>query len=121
MKKIIIFLFVGCSSALVDIGALYLFSKIFLLDNILSISISFFLGLIFNYLCHTYITFGAKATKKNIMRYLLVVLFNYIVSLLSVNLLILIGIDIVIARTITLPIIAVITYYLSSVWIYKER
>ena len=121
MKKFFIFLLVGGCSALIDIGALYLLSKVLLWNNVLSISIAFILGLVFNYLCHTYITFSSKATKKNIIKYLFVVLFNYIVSLLGVNLLIIIGVDIVIARIITLPIIAVITYYLSSVWIYKER
>ena len=111
----------GGGSAVIDIGVLYLLNKIAMYNKELSISIAFISGLIFNYLCHTYITFGAKATKTNIIKYLFVVLFNYIVSLLGVNLLIIIGVDIVIARIITLPIIAVITYYLSSVWIYKER
>lgn len=120
-KQFIIFLFVGGSSALVDIGSLYLFSKIILWNNELSISLAFILGLVFNYFSHTYFTFQNKASVGNLMKYLILVLLNYINTILLIYLLTeLLDIDIIVAKVITLPIIAVTTFVISKIWVYKK-
>ncbi|MBN6064010.1 GtrA family protein [Aggregatibacter actinomycetemcomitans] len=119
-KQIIIFLFVGGSSSLVDIGSLYLFNKVLLCNNELSISSSFTLGLIFNYFANTYFTFKEKANVGNLVKYLILVLLNYINTIVLMYLLIeLVHIDIIIAKVITLPFIAVTTFVISKVWVYK--
>ncbi|MBN6071050.1 GtrA family protein [Aggregatibacter actinomycetemcomitans] len=116
----IIFLFVGSSSALVDIGCLYLFSKILLWNNELSISLAFILGLVFNYFSHTYFTFQEKANVGNLVRYLILVLLNYINTIVLMYFLTeLLHIDIIVAKVITLPFIAVNTFVISKVWVYK--
>lgn len=119
MKKILIFLIVGGCSAIIDVGSLYVLSKIILTNESLSVSIAFILGLIFNYLCHTYVTFEKSATKSNVIKYLIVVLINYLLTLGLIKLQIQFGIAIVIAKIITLPIIAVVTFILSNKWVYK--
>lgn len=119
MKKIFIFLLVGGSSALIDVGSLYLLSKVFLLNNTISITIAFLLGLVFNYLCHTYITFGNSANGKNLIKYLVVVLVNYLTTLFLISLMQSVGVELIIAKLITLPVIASITFVLSNKWVYK--
>lgn len=120
-KQFIIFLFVGGSSALVDIGSLYLFNKILLWNNELSISLAFILGLVFNYFAHTYFTFQNKASVVNLIKYLILVLLNYINTIVLMYLLTeFLHIDIIIAKVITLPIIAITTFVISKIWVYKD-
>ena len=120
-KQFVIFLFVGGSSALVDIGSLYLFNKILLWNNELSISLAFILGLVFNYFSHTYFTFQDKASIGNLIKYLILVLFNYINTIILMYLLTeFLDIDIIIAKVITLPVIAVTTFIISKIWVYKN-
>ncbi|AUI67105.1 MULTISPECIES: GtrA family protein [Glaesserella] len=119
MKRIIIFLFVGIGSALIDIGVLYVLNKNVVWENSLSISIAFICGLIFNYLCHTYFTFEKHATKSNAFKYLIVVLINYVLTLWVIKLQIQFGVDIILAKVITLPIVAAVTFILSNKWVYK--
>lgn len=120
-KQFVIFLFVGGSSALVDIGSLYLFNKILLWNNELSISLAFILGLVFNYFSHTYFTFQDKASIGNLIKYLILVLFNYINTIILMYLLTeFLDIDIIVAKVITLPVIAVTTFIISKIWVYKN-
>lgn len=119
MRKIFVFLLVGGGSAIIDIGTLYVLAKILLINNSLSISIAFFCGLIFNYFCHTYFTFNKSANTGNLVKYLIVVLVNYLVTISLIQLLQILSIDIVIAKVITLPIVAIITFLLSNKWVYK--
>ena len=120
-KQFVIFLFVGGSSALVDIGSLYLFNKILLWNNELSISLAFILGLVFNYFSHTYFTFQDKASIGNLIKYLILDLLNYINTIILMYLLTeFLDIDIIIAKVITLPVIAVTTFIISKIWVYKN-
>ncbi|OOF42974.1 dTDP-glucose-4-keto-6-deoxy-D-glucose reductase [Rodentibacter rarus] len=118
--QIIIFFIVGSSSALVDIGCLYVFNKILFWNNEISISLAFILGLIFNYFSHTYFTFQNKASVGNLIKYLILVLLNYVNTIVLMYLLIeFLDIDIIVAKVITLPIIAVTTFVISKIWVYK--
>ncbi|WP_233139564.1 GtrA family protein [Aggregatibacter actinomycetemcomitans] len=118
--QLVKFFSVGGISALVDIGCLYLFSKILLWNNELSISLAFILGLVFNYFSHTYFTFQEKANVGNLVKYLILFLLNYINTIVLMYLVIeLLHIDIIVAKVITLPIIAVTTFVISKVWVYK--
>ena len=117
--KIIICLCVGVGSAIVDISVLYLLNEVVNIPSTLSISIAFISGLIFNYICHTYFTFGKSATKGNFIKYLVVVIINYLLTLTLVNFQLALGFSIILAKIITLPIIAIITFILSNKWVYK--
>lgn len=119
MKKSLVFLLVGSLSALIDVGTLYFLNKMLSMNESLSISIAFFCGLIFNYFCHTYFTFNKSANTGNLVKYLIVVLVNYLVTISLIQLLQILSIDIVIAKVITLPIVAIITFLLSNKWVYK--
>lgn len=119
--QLIKFLLVGISSALVDVGGLYLFSKILKWNNELSVTIAFLLGLCFNYFAHTYFTFQKKADVGNLTKYLILVLINYLNTLSLIYVLSeWLGIDIIIAKIITLPIIAITTFVISKNWVYKK-
>lgn len=119
MFKMVIFLFVGSGSALIDLGVLYALTNMIILPPDLSVSIAFISGLIFNYICHTYLTFGKSVTKGNLIKYLIVVIINYLLTLMLINIQLELGISIVLAKIITLPIIAIITFILSNKWVYK--
>ena len=98
---------------------LYLLNEVVNIPSTLSISIAFISGLIFNYICHTYFTFGKSATKGNFIKYLMVVMINYLLTLTLVNFQLALGFSIILAKIITLPIIAIITFILSNKWVYK--
>lgn len=119
MRKVILFLLIGASSSLIDVGSLYILNKVLIVDKVFSITIAFLLGLVFNYFCHTYITFSNSANSKNLIKYLIVVLLNYLTTLFLINLMELVGIELIIAKIITLPVVALITFVLSNKWVYK--
>ncbi len=117
---IIIFLFIGVTSAIIDVGSLYILKKFFSLGDIIAISIAFLLGLIFNYICNTYLTFKSRISKERFIRYLILVIINYLITLFLINILIeLFTVNIILAKIISLPIIVVISYSVSKSWVYK--
>ena len=119
-KQILVFLFVGGNSALIDVGSLYLFSKMLDWNNELSVTIAFLLGLVFNYFAHTHFTFQKKVGVVNLTKYLILVLINYLNTLFLIYVLNeWLSVDIVIAKVITLPIIAITTFVISKIWVYK--
>ena len=49
----------------------------------------------------------------------MVVMINYLLTLTLVNFQLALGFSIILAKIITLPIIAIITFILSNKWVYK--
>lgn len=116
-----IYLLVGVISAGVDTYSLYALHNIFLLGLDTSVTLSFIFGLLTNYILHSAVTFKAKIKAKIFIKYLTVVFFNYIITLLLMKLLYSnLDFDIIFSKVITLPIISIIGYFLSKVWIYRD-
>lgn len=119
-SRIIVFFFVGLASAIIDVGVLYILKKIFLFTDFFSISIAFLSGLVFNYLCNTYLTFKSEASKASFIKYLMLVALNYLITLFLINTLVdFFSVGIILAKIISLPIIAIVSYSVSKIWVYK--
>ncbi|CCN70289.1 GtrA family protein [Vibrio nigripulchritudo] len=122
IKTFILFCFSGGTSAIVDLGTLYLLIEYTDIKNYVSISIAFLIGLAVNYYLHTYLTFKSSASKGNFIRFMIAVLVNYLLMLLIIEFcMIVIGLSIMWAKFISLPIIALNGFILSKLWVYNER
>ncbi|QPB43161.1 GtrA family protein [Rodentibacter haemolyticus] len=119
-KQVLIFLFVGSTSAILDVLGLFILSKVLLVDNYLSVIIAYLLGLAYNYVCHTYLTFNNKMNFNNILKFLSLVIFNYLLTVLLIYIIHdLLGVDLIIAKILTLPAIAISTFSISKYWVYR--
>lgn len=120
-RSFIVFCFVGGVSAIVDVFSLILLSKCLATNGNISITVAFLLGLLVNYVLHTYFTFKSTPTKSNLAKFMIVVAVNYFLTILLINTIInFTDVDIVIAKIITLPVIAIIGYLTSKIWVYNE-
>lgn len=116
--QFVIFILVGASSALLDLYLLYALRKINLNIN-LSITIAYISGALLNYLLHTFLTFKKTTNKKNLSKFITVLLINYSLTLIIIYILLQLNTELIIAKIISLPIIAVIGFILARNWIYK--
>ena len=116
--QFVIFILVGASSALLDLYLLYALRKINLNIN-LSITIAYISGALLNYLLHTFLTFKKTTNKKNLSKFITVLLINYSLTLIIIYILLQLNTDLIIAKIISLPVIAVIGFILARNWIYK--
>ncbi|EGQ9966929.1 GtrA family protein [Vibrio cholerae] len=119
-KTFIVFCLVGVVSAVVDLSVLYILNNIFVETLILSVTLAFLAGLAANYILHTNITFDSKASTQNATKFICVVAFNYLLTLVVINFgLDLGGLDVMVSKMISLPIVAVSGFVLSKYWVYK--
>ncbi|TQQ17503.1 GtrA family protein [Vibrio cholerae] len=118
-NKFIIYILVGLVSSFIDTYSLYFFSSVNLSID-LSVSLAFILGLLSNYLMHSMITFKSGVAKNSFVKYLVVVAFNYLLTLILIKIMIdLLDIGLIMSKIITLPIISVVGFISSKLWIYK--
>lgn len=117
-KVFLIYISVGLTCAAVDIGLM----QALLLINVnylIAATFGFTVGLIVNFLLHTRITFKARYSHWALMRYMVVVLLNYLLTLLTVfvfqaslNMPLL-------GKVISLPLVAINGFFLIKHWVYK--
>jgi putative flippase GtrA len=119
-KIFIVFCFVGLISAAVDLSILYILSVIINVNLHFSVTLAFISGLLSNYILHTRITFRSSATKSNAIKFLCVVFLNYVLTLSVIEMAVRFGnINIVSAKLISLPIVAISGFLLTKYWVYK--
>jgi len=119
-KTFIIFCLVGVVSAVVDLSVLYILNNIFVETIIISVTLAFLAGLVANYILHTNITFSSKASTTNATKFLCVVVINYLLTLTVIKLGVdFAGLDVIVSKIISLPIVAVSGFVLSKYWVYK--
>lgn len=120
-RQVFIFLFVGVTSAIVDVGGLFILNNIFLIPSYTSITIAYFISLMYNYLAHTLFTFQSNVNISNIFRFIILVIFNYSLTILIVFILtVWLFLSVIWAKVVSLPIIAFSTFMLSKYWVYKK-
>lgn len=111
---------VGLASALIDVGGLKVLSEFYHVADLYAITIAYIMGMLCNYALHNILTFNVKMSKRSFVRYLIVVVFNYILSLLLISLLQITGISLILSKVITLPVISITGFILSKKWIYAK-
>lgn len=120
-KQFFLYVFGGGVSAFIDVFATWLLIEMDVW-YIAAVSIGFALGLLFNFLFHSKITFSTKISKSSIFRYAVIVAFNYF-AMLTIIIILQHGFDInvLIGKIISLPIIALQGYLWGKYWIFHQR
>lgn len=116
------YLVVGLVSYGVDIGILLLCWHVFHLPVWLSTTLGFWGSFSVNFLLSRHWTFGVShlAPGGQLIRYGLLVAANYVVTVLAVTVLYRSGVDLVVARTLTLAVLTLWTFVIYRSWVFKK-
>lgn len=118
-RQFITYVFVGILSAIVDIGTMQ--ALIWLdFDYRIAVSVAFGIGLTFNYLCHERVTFRAKRSAGTIVRFGVLVLANYGLTLLCVHLSVANLDSVMVGKLVSLPLIAVNGFLWGRFWVFRK-
>jgi len=117
-RQFIVYIGVGILSALVDIGTM---QALLMLDVDLRIAVTlgFAIGLLFNYLCHERITFRATRSTATLLKFGIVTLMNYALTMICVHLSVQLLDSVLTGKIISLPLVAVNGFLLGRYWIFK--
>lgn len=116
--QFLLFIIGGVTSAIIDVGIMQLL--IFMNVNPLTAATGgFFIGLLVNYAFHSHLTFMAVTTISVFLRFISVVVINYLITIVFVYLSLLILNVALIGKIVSLPVIAVNGFVLSRHWVFK--
>ena len=118
LRQAITYLGVGLLTAGVDVGLVFVFLK-FNFQVLTSVSIGYIAGVLFNFLTQAIVTFNSNISGKKLLKYLTVVAINYFLTIIIVLIFKKLTCGPMIGKIFSLPIIAIIGFYLSKKWIYK--
>lgn len=118
-KQICKFASVGIISTIVDVGILRFLLSISMGEYI-AIALSYFLGVIVNYMLHGLYTFNYSLSKKSAYKYCAVILLNYLITNLIIYIFQKYSFNIIYSKMCSIPFIAINGFILSKYWIYKK-
>lgn len=118
VSQFVVFVLVGVTCAVIDVGLMKLLDM-FGLHYMIAASAGFAAGLAANFALHTCLTFKASYSHATLVRFMGVVLVNYLITMFCVALLHH-WLDMpVLGKVISLPLVAVNGFLLSKHWVYK--
>ena len=120
LKQFLVFALGGLLSAMVDVGTVMGMLRM-AKSPVESVTIGFSMGLLVNYFYHVYITFSVPMSHKSAVKYALVVIINYALTLAAVWISQGFGLGVILGKIISLPIVAVNGYILSRIWVFKSN
>lgn len=122
-QQIIRFLVVGSSSALIDIGLLIMLKENFNFRPTFAIAINQIFVVIYNFLMNKYWSFKTKKMPiKQFSRYVVLVFFNYLISIILMYLLYdIFDINYKIARLFSIALLFIVNFIFYKHWVYKEK
>jgi len=114
------YIIVGVLSLTIDYLLLYICFDLLGVSQNISVSIGFLLSAIFNFLLHKYYTFKSKNSnlQKEIYKYTLLITSSYFITLFLVNYLVFVGLNIYIAKTVTVILVAFYGYFIGKIVIF---
>lgn len=118
MRQFAVFIGVGITCAAIDIGLMQLLTWGGM-HYMIATTLGFAAGLVVNFRMHTRITFRTSYSHSALMRFMVVILTNYLLTLLSVSLfhswldMALLG------KVLSLPLVAINGFLLSKYWVYR--
>lgn len=118
VRQFAVYLGVGITCAVIDIGLMQFLTWLGA-HYMLATTAGFAAGLVVNFLLHAHVTFSVGYSHGALMRYMVVVLANYVLTLAAVSLfhawldMALLG------KILSLPLVAVNGYLLGKHWIYR--
>jgi putative flippase GtrA len=119
-RQFLIYVGVGVLSAIVDIGSMQALLWL-AFDHRIAVTVGFAVGLVFNYLCHERFTFRAKRSTATFVRFAVLVLMNYGLTLLCVQLGVALLDSVLAGKLVSLPIIAANGFLWGRYWIFRQR
>ena len=118
MNPFVVFVLVGVTCAVIDVGLMKLLGMLGL-HYMIAASAGFATGLAANFALHTCLTFKARYSHATLVRFMGVVLVNYLITMFCVSLFHY-WVDMpVFGKVISLPLVAVNGFLLSKHWVYK--
>jgi len=119
-RQFLVYVGIGILSAIVDIGCM----QALLLagwHHGVAVTAGFAVGLVFNYFCHQRITFKAMHTTGAVLRFSLLVLMNYVLTLGCVQLSLLLVDSVLAGKLASLPLVAVNGFLWGRYWIFRRQ
>lgn len=117
-RQFAIFIGVGITCAVIDIGLMQLLTMLGV-HYMVAATVGFAAGLIVNFLLHTRVTFRAGYSHGMLVRFMTVVLINYLLTILTVSLFHAWLDMAVLGKVASLPLVAVNGFLLSKHWVYR--
>ena len=117
-RQFLVYVSVCISCAVLDIGLMKSFISLGI-NYLVAATFGFLAGLALNFFLHTRITFNARYSHLALVRYMVVVFANYILTLLSISLFQeLFGMPIF-GKVFSLPLVAINGFLLIKYWVHK--
>lgn len=119
-RQFMIFIAGGIVSALVDV---FILQTMIIMGyvNILSVTVGFFGGLIVNFGFHVKLTFKSVTSFLILVRFLLVVMVNYFITVAFVMLSFSMLESVLVGKIASLPIIAINGFLLCKYWVFNKK
>lgn len=119
LYQFLTYLVIGVLSALIDVGTTMLLISEGV-GSIWSLTVGFFSGLSLNFVLHAKITFKSRCTYDTLIRYSIVVLANYVITIVVSWLFDFWLGSLMIGKVVSLPLVAFSGYLLGKHWIFKR-
>jgi len=119
-RQFLVYVGIGILSAVVDIGCMQLL-LLWGWHHGVAVTAGFAVGLVFNYICHQRITFRAEHTAGSVLRFSLLVLMNYALTLGCVQLSVLLLDNVLAGKLASLPLVAVNGFLWGRYWIFRRH
>ena len=117
-RQFIVFCFVGVVSVAVDLFALLELVHLEV-PPLIAVTISFIAGMLVNIWLHANLTFKTTLNTDRIVRFLMILCINYLVTLAAVLFFEKQGFSYLLGKLISLPLIAIHGFLWSRLWIFK--
>jgi len=113
---------VGVLTVILDFILLFIFFSYLNIEQNSSITLSYTLASIFNFFMHKYFTFKSRnKVDREIVKFILLVLFSYFITIITVNYIMAFEINLYFAKIISLFFIYVIIYFINKFFVYKNN
>ena len=117
-RQFMMFSVVGIISAIMDVGLLLALAQLGV-HAYLALTVALFFGLGINLCLHARLTFQTRLSTKNAVRFLVVVGMNYGLTLIVVFIFEQLGLNYLLGKIISLPVVAGHGFLLSRLWVFK--
>ena len=117
-RQFLVYVAVGISCAVLDIGLMKFLISLGT-NYLVAGTFGFFAGLVLNFFLHTWVTFSARYSHCALLRYMVVVLANYLLTLLSISLFQEAFDMPLLGKIFSLPLVAINGFFLIKRWVHK--
>jgi putative flippase GtrA len=117
-QQFIVFCAVGIISAILDVVSLLELVQQGVAPYF-AVTIAFFFGLVVNLWLHAHLTFRTRVNTQNALRFLMVIVINYLLTMGFVFLFEQLGLSYLIGKIISLPLVAIHGFLWSRLWVFK--